>query len=606
MPPPPKGGYVGGVVDGPAFADEAFHLAAVLGFQRADAQRCRDQRHEAAEFADRQLPQFDFDGGAVGALDQPGLGRCGVGQGIEPVAGRGAGAFQQHGAAVGELVIERHAGEVGAHHRHGDHAVVAAGGGRLRRGQGVVGGAGLPGAVALPAAAELGQGAVLPGGADQGDAHRQAVVAEAAGQGQGAHIQQVDEVGPGAELAVELDRFLGHRRAGMDARRGGHHQGVHPGHQLIRLAAQIGQAVLGAEAVGGAHILGGQNHIADHRQQRVFFQQRLGHGIAFGDPGALVEQLGGFAQHAGIQRNQLGNFRQLFQVALPGGGGALVAEPGRVLGNAQARPLRQGGGQRLRRRARVAVQLVVDTEQVVDPLRVFHAQREHADAVQGAAGGHHATGAHAALGGLEAHGVGERRRHPAGAGGVGAQRERHQAQGDHRRRAGAGTAGDIVRVKGVGHFAVGRAHAHQAGGQLIQVGLADQDGAGVEQRLHRRRGFLGGVGVGGAGGGGGQAAHVDVVLDRERHAIQRQAGITEALGLGQQAGLVQQVDPQGPLAVLQLSGKSFHGRYRSDVLLPVGGAPLIDGPAKHDRIPRCIPVGMPISARRVPAWGARG
>jgi len=45
-------------------------------------------------------------------------------------------------------------------------------------------------------------------------------------------------------------------------------------------------------------------------------------------------------------------------------------------------------------------------------------------------------------------------------------------------------AGDVCRIERVAHRAVGRAGADEAGRELVEVGLPDQDRAGVEQPLH--------------------------------------------------------------------------------------------------------------------------
>ena len=89
--------------------------------------------------------------------------------------------------------------------------------------------------------------------------------------------------------------------------------------------------------------------------------------------------------------------------------------------------------------------------------------------------------------------------------------------------------------------AVGRAHADQPGGELVEIGLADQDRAGGEQPLDRGGRRAGHVGELRAGGGGRQAGDVDIVLDRERHAPERAAlGCRHRLelsGPGPQLGL---------------------------------------------------------------------
>ena len=55
---------------------------------------------------------------------------------------------------------------------------------------------------------------------------------------------------------------------------------------------------------------------------------------------------------------------------------------------------------------------------------------------------------------------------------------------------------------------------------MIQVGLADGDGAGVHQRLHHRGTGFRPAGVRGAARGGGETRQVDVVLDGERNAVE--------------------------------------------------------------------------------------
>src|SRR5258705_9606021 len=45
----------------------------------------------------------------------------------------------------------------------------------------------------------------------------------------------------------------------------------------------------------------------------------------------------------------------------------------------------------------------------------------------------------------------------------------------------------VCGIEGVARHAIGRAHADQAGGELVEVGLADQDRAGVEQALEDRK-----------------------------------------------------------------------------------------------------------------------
>ncbi len=99
---------------------------------------------------------------------------------------------------------------------------------------------------------------------------------------------------------------------------------------------------------------------------------------------------------------------------------------------------------------------------------------------------------------------------------------------------------------GVARNAVGRAHADQAGRELVEIGLADDDGAGRAQPRHRGGVAPRRVGEGRAGGGGRQAGDVDVVLHGDRHAVERQrrwrSFAVERLGFGDGLGLVAQRD----------------------------------------------------------------
>ena len=54
-------------------------------------------------------------------------------------------------------------------------------------------------------------------------------------------------------------------------------------------------------------------------------------------------------------------------------------------------------------------------------------------------------------------------------------------------RAGARSARNEIGIEWVARHAIGRTHADQAGGELIEIGLADDDGAGRAQPRHRGR-----------------------------------------------------------------------------------------------------------------------
>ncbi len=145
-------------------------------------------------------------------------------------------------------------------------------------------------------------------------------------------------------------------------------------------------------------------------------------------------------------------------------------------------------------------------------------------AIQGLAGGHHAGGGQQSLAALEAHQVVQPRGYAPRPGGVGAQGEAGDAQGHGQGRAGTGAAGRIGRVDAVAAGAIGRTGAVEAGGELVEIALAEGHGAQGDQLLHQGRRALGHIGIGRAGRRGGDAGEVDVVLDGEGDAIERQLG----------------------------------------------------------------------------------
>jgi len=106
---------------------------------------------------------------------------------------------------------------------------------------------------------------------------------------------------------------------------------------------------------------------------------------------------------------------------------------------------------------------------------------------------------------------------------------------------------------------VGRAHADEAGGELVEIGLANDEGAGSSQARHRGR-IVGRVEAESrTGRRGRQAGDVDIVLDREGHAVERQIFVArgfERLGLGQHLGFVAQGDEQRRIGVGADAGKS--------------------------------------------------
>ena len=101
--------------------------------------------------------------------------------------------------------------------------------------------------------------------------------------------------------------------------------------------------------------------------------------------------------------------------------------------------------------------------------------------------------------------------------------------------------------------AIGRAHADEAGGELIEIGLADDDGAGRAQFCDRRRILRRHIGEGRAGGGGRHAQRVDIVFHRDGHAVKRKLRgilLRQRFGFRQRVLFVAQADEDGGIVVV--------------------------------------------------------
>ena len=150
---------------------------------------------------------------------------------------------------------------------------------------------------------------------------------------------------------------------------------------------------------------------------------------------------------------------------------------------------------------------------------------EYRYAIQRPARRHHACGGDEPEARLAPDDVVAQRRHAAGAGRIGAERRRHQAGCDRNGGTGARSARNELSVERIAWHPIGRAHADETGRELIEVGLADDDGAGLAQARHAGRVHGGAIREGRAGRRGRQAAHVDVVLDGDRNAVEGQIAV---------------------------------------------------------------------------------
>ena len=106
---------------------------------------------------------------------------------------------------------------------------------------------------------------------------------------------------------------------------------------------------------------------------------------------------------------------------------------------------------------------------VEDVVDIVDGARDQADAVQRFAGRHQPDGAQQSAGRFEPDHPVERRGHPARAGGVGRDRERHLAQRDRQRGARTGAARDQLATEHAARHRVWRSGAVEPGGELVEI-----------------------------------------------------------------------------------------------------------------------------------------
>ena len=171
---------------------------------------------------------------------------------------------------------------------------------------------------------------------------------------------------------------------------------------------------------------------------------------------------------------------------------------------------------------RRGVAAVVAADDLEQQRGVRDGRRERTDLIEAAGERDEPVARHAAVGRLHADDAAQRRRLADRAAGVAAERQRGEAGGDRRRAAAARAAGDPGRVVRVAGGAERRVLGGAAHGELVEVGLADDDAAGGDDALDH-----GGV-VGRAPAfedlrraRRGDAPRAHVVLQRDRHAGER-------------------------------------------------------------------------------------
>ena len=195
---------------------------------------------------------------------------------------------------------------------------------------------------------------------------------------------------------------------------------------------------------------------------------------------------------------------------------------------------------------------------------------------------------------------------------VGPERRHGHAGGDRAGRAAGGAAGGQVRVQGVSGRAEERVARVAVDREFRRVGLAEHDRPGSAQPRERK--LVGGADVAGEGGaapGRGHAGGDQVVLDRDRHAIERgerhavaPAGRAPA-GFGVERRVHRHVAvehriPVGDAAPERLDHGDGIGLAAAEAIRELGDA---QGPGfGHLGLPSCR--AAPTSRRAVPSSGS--
>ncbi len=142
----------------------------------------------------------------------------------------------------------------------------------------------------------------------QRDAERNAVGAHRGRQREAAEVEQVDEIGVGAEPGVEFDRVGQHLRDRVGGRSRRQHHRVEVGKDALGNAPQRLQPVERRERIGRGQPRAGRGDLARDRMNRVRRgrQQVADHQIAFGNPWPLVEQPRGLIERFEVEFDQRG------------------------------------------------------------------------------------------------------------------------------------------------------------------------------------------------------------------------------------------------------------------------------------------------------------
>ena len=307
--------------------------------------------------------------------------------------------------------------------------------------------------------------------------------------GNAAQVEQIDEIGVGAEPGIRPDRVgrdLVQRDEGRDRR---HAQRVDRGKQRLAVARSAASRYMPAKASAAESCqrAGSRSaRVVGWSVSRLLDEPRPTAAYAFGHPGALIEHARDRIERREVDLDDRRARAAQRSTSAPEIGRLhRVAERLRLAASGTPiRDRRQRRTARPARPARIGVGRVVAGRRIEHLPGVRHRQREDRDRVEGSAGRHHAARRKRAERRLQPDDAVERRRHAARAGRIGAEREGDDAARHRDRRSGRRAARHDGRVDRVARHRIGRAHADEAGRELVEIGLAEADRAGRAQPRH--------------------------------------------------------------------------------------------------------------------------
>ena len=153
-----------------------------------------------------------------------------------------------------------------------------------------------------------GDEAVGASGRDQRHARRQSVVTQARGNGDRAQVEQVHEVGVSSKPGVEAHGVGLDLGDGIETRRGRNDHRIKLGPDAARLPFLIREPIKRLERGYGVELARTlDNRASDGKQSvRIALDERLGRGVALGDPWTFVERPGDLGEWLKVELDDFG------------------------------------------------------------------------------------------------------------------------------------------------------------------------------------------------------------------------------------------------------------------------------------------------------------